>query len=83
MQKQPLQTEEMGTGMGRVREFLRRNVVLVVMVPVLVGVHFGWQKIQDIEMFVPKQQRQDLPVIEGARYFREGMRNKLGLKKEE
>lgn len=73
----------MGTGMGRAREFLRRNVVLVVMVPVLVGVHFGWQKIQDIEMFVPKQQRQDLPVIEGARYLSEGMKNKLGLKKEE
>ncbi|KAK8382727.1 hypothetical protein O3P69_015509 [Scylla paramamosain] len=64
----------MGTGMGRAREFLRRNVVLVVMVPVLVGVHFGWQKIQDIEMFVPKQQRQDLPVIEGARYLTERCR---------
>lgn len=73
--------EEMG--MGRAREFLRRNMVLVVMVPVLLGVHYGWQKVQDVEMFVPKQQRRDLPVIEGAKYLGEEMKTKFGLKKEE
>lgn len=50
--------------MGRVREFLKRNMVVIVMVPVLIGVHYGWQKLQDIEMFVPKQQHRDLPVIQ-------------------
>lgn len=70
-------------GMGRAREFLRRNMVLVVMVPVLLGVHYGWQKVQDVEMFVPKQQRRDLPVIEGAKYLGEEMKTKFGLKKEE
>lgn len=69
--------------MGRAREFLRRNIVLVVMVPVLFGVHYGWQKVQDVEVFVPKQQRRDLPVIEGAKYIEEGLKTKMGLKKGE
>lgn len=55
--------------LGRAREFLRRNMVLVVMIPVLFGVHYGWQKVQEIEVFVPKQQRRDLPVVEVSRMF--------------
>lgn len=54
----------MGAGVGRAREFVRRNIVMIVMVPVLVSLHYGWQKLQDVEVFVPKEQRRDLPIIE-------------------
>lgn len=54
----------MGSGVGRAREFMRRNIVMIVMVPVLVGLHYGWQKLQDVEMFVPKEQRRDLPIMQ-------------------
>lgn len=57
-------------------------MVMIVMVPILVGVHYGWQKLQDIEMFVPKQQRRDLPIIQGAKYVKGEIKSKLGLKNE-
>lgn len=55
---------DMGIEVGRIREFMKRNMVMIVMVPVMVGLHYGWQKIQDVEAFVPKNQRRDLPVLE-------------------
>lgn len=56
--------------------------MLLVMLPTIIGLHYSWQKIQDIELFVPKQQRKDLPVIQGAKYIEQELKNKLGLKKE-
>lgn len=72
----------MGIEVGRIREFMKRNMVMIVMVPVMVGLHYGWQKIQDVEAFVPKNQRRDLPVLEGAKRIEDGIKNQLGLKKE-
>lgn len=72
----------MGFQLGRAREFVRRNIVLFVMIPTLIGLHYGWQKVQEIEIYVPKHERKDLPVVQGAKYIQEELRNKLGLKKE-
>ncbi|KAG0693509.1 McKusick-Kaufman/Bardet-Biedl syndromes putative chaperonin [Chionoecetes opilio] len=63
-------------GMGKARKFVHRNLVMIVMVPVLLGVHYGWQKVQDTEMFVPKQQRRDLPIVEMSGVVLEGERVK-------
>lgn len=38
--------------------FLRRNRVLVVMVPVVVGAHLGWYALQFSDMYVPKENKQ-------------------------
>lgn len=72
----------MGPKFGRIQEFMKRNMVMLVMVPIIIGFHVGWQKLQDNEMFVPKKQKRDLPVIEGARYLEEELKSSLGLKKE-
>lgn len=68
--------------MGRAREFVRRNLVIIVMFPGLWGLHYGWQRIQDNETFVSKKERRDLPIIQGANYLVGSMKEKLGLKKE-
>ncbi|KAG7171289.1 McKusick-Kaufman/Bardet-Biedl syndromes putative chaperonin-like [Homarus americanus] len=74
----------MGVQLGRAREFMKRNIVLIIMLPAIVGLHYGWQKIQDIELFVPKQQRKDLPVIQGAKYVEQEIKNKMsGVRLEE
>ncbi|KAK3864014.1 hypothetical protein Pcinc_030275 [Petrolisthes cinctipes] len=69
-------------GVGRVREFIRRNMVMVVMVPVLVGLHYGWHKLQEVEMFVPKEDRRDLPIVQGAKIVGEKLKSKIGIKEE-
>ncbi|XP_068223148.1 probable RNA-directed DNA polymerase from transposon BS [Palaemon carinicauda] len=72
----------MGYDFGRFREFMKRNMVIVIMVPVIVGFHYGWQKLQENEKFVPKRLKRDLPVIEGAKYLEGELKSTLGLKKE-
>ncbi|KAK4316062.1 hypothetical protein Pmani_012767 [Petrolisthes manimaculis] len=69
-------------GVGRVREFIRRNMVMVVMLPVIVGLHYGWHKLQGVEMFVPKEDRRDLPIVQGAKIVGEKLKSKMGIKEE-
>ena len=49
--------------MDKVRQFLHKNLVMVVAIPSLIGLHMGWTWIQNQDMFVPKEQRKDLPLI--------------------
>jgi len=41
---------------------LRRNIVLVVCIPSLVAIHYGWYSLQFNELFVSKKDREDLKV---------------------
>lgn len=43
------------------RSFLSKNVVMVVMLPVLVGAHYGWYKLQAVDDLVPAKDRSKLP----------------------
>ncbi|KAK7071020.1 hypothetical protein SK128_013628 [Halocaridina rubra] len=72
----------MGFQKGRFGEFMHRNMVVIVMIPVIIGFHWGWQRLQYNEAFVPKGQKRDLPVVEGARYIEDEIKRKLGLGKE-
>lgn len=48
---------------GRFKEFVNRNILLVVMIPSIGGLHWVWQKIQEDEVFVAKHERREFPPI--------------------
>lgn len=37
--------------------FLRRNIVMVVTIPSIIGLHYGWYCLQHNETFVPRSQK--------------------------
>lgn len=49
---------------GRIREFINRNLVAIVMVPAIIGIHWGWRSLQDMEIFFKKEEKKELPIIE-------------------
>jgi hypothetical protein len=49
--------------LGKFRGFLSRNIVTVVTVPGLVLIHWGWYRLQDIEVLVSKDEKKDLPIV--------------------
>jgi hypothetical protein len=49
---------------GRIREFINRNLVSIVIIPSLVMIHYGWSKLQDVEVLVSKEEKRELPIIE-------------------
>jgi len=63
--------------LGRVSEFAKRNLVMVVMIPVLAGLHYGWLKVQETEAFVPKKDKMDLPVTKVASRLQEEITKKI------
>ena len=44
-------------------KFVKRNIVMIVMVPVLVSMHWGWMKLQDVEKFVAPHEKRELPLL--------------------
>lgn len=44
--------------------FVKRNIVALVMIPVLISVHVGWSALQNVEQFVPKAEKKELPIVE-------------------
>lgn len=42
--------------MNPVFAFLRRNIVLVVTIPSIIGLHYGWYRLQINERFVPRDE---------------------------
>jgi len=51
--------------------FVKKNVVMIIMLPVIGGIHWGWLKLQEIEKFVSKEQKRELPIIEGATFVKD------------
>lgn len=49
---------------GRIREFVNRNLVSIVMVPSIIALHWGWLKLQDVEVLVSPEEKRNLPIIE-------------------
>jgi hypothetical protein len=49
--------------LGKFRGYLRRNVVAVVTVPALVLIHWGWYRLQNVEEFVKKDEKKDIPIV--------------------
>ena len=49
--------------LGKLRGYLRRNIVAVVTVPALVLIHWGWYRLQNVEEFVKKDEKKDIPIV--------------------
>jgi hypothetical protein len=49
--------------LGKFRGFLNRNIVAVVTVPALVLIHWGWYRLQNVEVLVRKDEKKDLPIL--------------------
>ncbi|XP_034112745.1 uncharacterized protein LOC133839655 [Drosophila sulfurigaster albostrigata] len=50
------------------QSFLSRNLVAVVMIPSLIGIHYGWKVLQDNRKLVTVEEQIDLPPITLAKY---------------
>lgn len=51
----------------RLKNFTKRNIVLVVVIPMMVSVHWAWAQLQEVEQFVPKHERRELPIFKVCR----------------
>lgn len=47
----------------KVSKFCKRNVVALTLVPLIVGIHWGWDRLQDNPIFVRPDERKELPII--------------------
>ena len=48
--------------MTKVAGFFKKNIVVIVMVPALVGAHYGWYKLQHVDSLVSQEERNKLPI---------------------
>lgn len=49
---------------GRVKESMKRNVILWVMVPGIIVMHLAWKKIQDNPLLVDPNMKREIPIVE-------------------
>lgn len=49
---------------ARLSLFVKNNIVTLVMVPAIITIHWGWSKLQNVDRFVSKEDRRELPVIQ-------------------
>lgn len=55
----------------KLSRFTKKNIVMIVMVPTMVSIHWGWTKLQEIERFVPKNEKMELPILRGIKTLTE------------
>ncbi|XP_068156665.1 uncharacterized protein [Drosophila tropicalis] len=48
--------------------FISRNLVAIVMIPSLIGIHLGWSYMQDNRKLVTKEEQIDLPPVTFAKF---------------
>ncbi|EDV90494.1 uncharacterized protein LOC6569823 [Drosophila grimshawi] len=57
--------------------FFSRNLVAIVMVPSLIGIHFGWKMLQENRTLVAADEQIDLPPITLAKFAWKRLTNNL------
>lgn len=45
-----------------VGQFVSKNLVAIVMVPLIFGAHYGWYKLQDVDSLVSAEEKNKLPI---------------------
>ncbi|XP_050664234.1 uncharacterized protein LOC126964944 [Leptidea sinapis] len=45
------------------RQFINKNMVAIVVVPLIIGAHYGWMHLQTVDVLVSKDDRKKLPQI--------------------
>lgn len=46
----------------KLRSFLSKNLVVIIVVPALIGAHYGWYKLQQVDELVSPVDRQRSPL---------------------
>ncbi|XP_011178247.1 uncharacterized protein LOC105209526 [Zeugodacus cucurbitae] len=54
--------------MKKNQTFLQRNLVTIVMIPSLIGMHYAWSVMQKNRTLVSAEEEIDLPVVTFAKY---------------
>ena len=49
--------------MSSTRELFTRYLPTIVMVPAIVGIHYGWRTLQNNEVLVSKDEKRELPIL--------------------
>ncbi|XP_058128324.1 uncharacterized protein LOC131291259 [Anopheles ziemanni] len=49
--------------MAKLRMFISKNLVTIVMVPSLIGLHYAWDSLQRNKALVSEEERKDLPIV--------------------
>ncbi|XP_053662881.1 uncharacterized protein LOC128712009 [Anopheles marshallii] len=62
--------------MQKVKMFVSRNLVAIVMIPSLIGLHWAWDSLQHNRALVSDQERKDLPVVIAAKAMWQRVTNK-------
>ncbi|GAB0097766.1 uncharacterized protein DMENIID0001_134320 [Sergentomyia squamirostris] len=47
--------------------FLRKYIVTIVMIPSIIGIHYAWTRVQNMESLVQEHEKQDLPIVIGVK----------------
>lgn len=45
------------------KKFVHNNLVAIVIIPTIIAVHWGCNKIQNMDQFVSESERKDMPII--------------------
>ncbi|KAJ8963466.1 hypothetical protein NQ318_018949 [Aromia moschata] len=48
---------------GKLAKWITDNIVLLVGIPLIIGVHYGWSKLQDIPYLVEPSEKKEFPLI--------------------
>ncbi|KAJ3649546.1 hypothetical protein Zmor_021283 [Zophobas morio] len=64
------------TFMKKFIKFCNDNVVMISGLSIIVGVHWGWSKLQDVPALVRPEEKKDLPLIVGTRKLGELIEHK-------
>ncbi|KAJ8924091.1 hypothetical protein NQ315_006872 [Exocentrus adspersus] len=60
---------------GKLAMWINNNLVLLVCVPLIVGVHYGWSKLQEVPYLVDQSQRnKEMPIIAAFKSFTNKLR---------
>ncbi|VEN38849.1 unnamed protein product [Callosobruchus maculatus] len=49
---------------AKIGKWINDNIVFLVGIPLIIGVHYGWLKLQENPRLVPPDQRKGLPLVE-------------------
>ncbi|XP_044730600.1 uncharacterized protein LOC123293760 [Chrysoperla carnea] len=48
---------------NKIKNFIINNSVAIVMIPTVIGLHWGWNEIQHNDKFVKPSERKELPIM--------------------
>jgi hypothetical protein len=49
--------------MSAFKTFVNKNLVAIVMIPSIIGVHYGWSFLQNNEELIPKEDKKEQPIF--------------------